>query len=478
MTQRRTISDTMRRWLQGEMELWVNKGILSVEQRTRIEEFYETQEETSSRKHSQAIFSLMGIAAAFVGLGVLLLIGYNWEAMPKALKLITIFGILSGTYGLAFWLHANPTRKVFSEVAFLLGSLFYGAAIWQIAQIFHIQSHYPNGLWIWAVGILPFALCLDTILLHVLLAVVLAIWVGTEILGFGHLGLWLFGWRQYLANGAFTLPLFIAPGLIWAYRKQSPAAVALYALLATWWLVLLPVAWQCSLNPVYFVGALGGLLLIVAECHPTGSEMAVPFRKLGALVAIGSLIPLGFADFHYHELSISSSTGVIAGLLIAIGSVLAAVVAEMLKRRYLQVDSVIPFQATLQRHWIPLSVMLFMAGLCIWYSTIGTGPRPYGSYYNSANWLDQRFMAIMLPVLVANALMFVFSIWMIRTGLREESGRLFAGGVIFMLAVAVMRYIDLFGDAGGMLGAAIMFFLCGTILFSVARFWQTRKKLQ
>jgi hypothetical protein len=38
--------------------------------------------------------------------------------------------------------------------------------------------------------------------------------------------------------------------------------------------------------------------------------------------------------------------------------------------------------------------------------------------------------------------------------------------------------VDLFGDFGGMLGAAMMFFMCGGALFGVARYWQGRKEVR
>jgi hypothetical protein len=40
---------------------------------------------------------------------------------------------------------------------------------------------------------------------------------------------------------------------------------------------------------------------------------------------------------------------------------------------------------------------------------------------------------------------------------------------------AVLRYVDLFGAFGGMLGAALVFFICGAVLFGVALYWRNRK---
>ena len=62
-----------------------------------------------------------------------------------------------------------------------MGCLFFGAAIWLLAQIFHIESSNYDALWWWAIGVLPFALLLDTILLHLLFAGLLALWLGFEV---------------------------------------------------------------------------------------------------------------------------------------------------------------------------------------------------------------------------------------------------------------------------------------------------------
>jgi hypothetical protein len=80
-----------------------------------------------------------------------------------------------------------------------------------------------------------------------------------------------------------------------------------------------------------------------------------------------------------------------------------------------------------------------------------------------------------LPTVVANAATFVFTLWLIKVGLRDDRAQPFAAGVIFFLLWAVLRYIDLFGAFGGMLGAALVFFLCGATLFGMALLWRQRK---
>jgi uncharacterized membrane protein len=118
-----------------------------------------------------------------------------------------------------------------------------------VAQIFHLNAHYPDGMWWWALGVPPFALCLGTLLLHSLLVALLGIWAGMEVLGFNDLGAWFFSRWHFVPNGAYTLPLLALPGFIWAYRKNSPTTVALYAPLLAWWVILQPFARRLERGP-------------------------------------------------------------------------------------------------------------------------------------------------------------------------------------------------------------------------------------
>ena len=75
------------------------------------------------------------------------------------------------------------------------------------------------------------------------------------------------------------------------------------------------------------------------------------------------------------------------------------------------------------------------------------------------------------PALLANGAMIGLAVFLIRLGVGEGRGQPFAAGVAYLLLWAALRYVDLFGEAGGMLGAALMFFLCAAGLVAIARFW-------
>jgi len=138
--EKQAISTKQRAWLLEALQAWRGRGIVSEEQAGRILDLYETPAAIAERQRSRGIFTLMGVAALLVGLAVLLLIGYNWAAMPRGLKLTAIFGAVAAAHGGGVYLRYARQVDQLSEVAFFLGCLFYGAGIWLVAQIFHLRG--------------------------------------------------------------------------------------------------------------------------------------------------------------------------------------------------------------------------------------------------------------------------------------------------------------------------------------------------
>jgi hypothetical protein len=314
--------------------------------------------------------------------------------------------------------------------------------------------------------VLPFALCLDTVLLHVLLVALLAIWAGVEILNFNTLGAWLFGRWANLPNGAYTLPLLALPGFIWAYRKLSPLTVGLYAPLLAWWVVLQLFAWRLETNPTYFIGAVGALFLVLSESHRPGSLFAIPYRFWGVMLVGGALIPLSFHAFNKEMFRDGPSSSGLIQVLAILALTLLTLGLTWLARRRSQQES-IPFieqaRVIVHRQILPCAMLLLMVVLALW-DSVGRK-------------LGIREQSIILPTVLANIAMLGCAIWLIMLGLREDRGLPFAAGVCYFMLWTILRYVDLFGEFGGMLGASLMFFLCGAVLFGVALYWRKRKEV-
>ncbi|MBV9462667.1 MAG: DUF2157 domain-containing protein, partial [Verrucomicrobiae bacterium] len=168
------LSMKQRNWLVGQMEIWLGQNLLEPEQAAGILANYESQEESSGRRRSILMTTLMSLAALMVGLAALLLIAHNWVEIPRGGKLTLIFAAIAGTYGAAFLANREGRSKRAVDAILLLASLFYGGGIFLVAQIFHMSAHYPNAILWWAIGVAPLAFCRRSLALDGLYAALLA----------------------------------------------------------------------------------------------------------------------------------------------------------------------------------------------------------------------------------------------------------------------------------------------------------------
>ncbi len=455
---RREIGERDRGWLVGELSAWVAQGVIGEEQSARILDLYQTSEEMGRHRADRGIRILSALAALLVGLAMLLLVGFNWDALPDPIKLVAIFATIAATHALGLVFRYGLRLPGASEIVFFLGCLFFGAGIWLVAQVFNLSSNNYDGLWWWAMGTLPFAFLLDGALLHALLVALLGMYLGFSIFG-GLMTRIFYGpsWR-ILGNAYASVPLIAVAGLLWAYRKKSPRVVGLYLPLIGWWLVLQPFAWGLEDNPVYLIGLVGCLLLILAECHREGSPMAMPYRFLGAILVAGVLVPLSVPSFHRGvELAHFSTPLIVAMTAVLVASVLAIVISAEARRRSSTPGESRSLGRLLfvdDRRTLPPALLAVATGAVAFWEILVQEP--------------------VIPVILANAAMLTLALWLIMLGLRQDRGRPFIAGVLYFLLWAILRYIDLFGDTG-MLGAALLFFLCGAALFGMARFWQHRQ---
>lgn len=459
----RILTETQRKWLLSELAHWRDSTIISPEQSDRILNLYESPSDISARKGARAIFTLLGIAAFLVALAVLLLIGYNWEELSRFVKLFVILLTIAAVHSGAFALRYYRQSRLGSELLFFLGCLLYGAGIWLVAQVFHINSHYPDGIFWWALGTLPFALLLDTILPHLLLIGLLATWAGVEVFNFRHIEFLLFDGAIRIPNGAYMLLPMALSGIIWAYRKGSSAAIGLYVPLLAWWSFLLLFAWHrdWSWNALFFSGLIGALFCALALLHSPGSRFASPYFSWGTLMITFVFMFLSFQDFNETMLKHPGDFGsVLSSLIVSVLTLLIVTYGVFFRfKRTKEPQTPASFSP-----WVAFLPSVTLAFLAVWNSQMGVA-------------MDFKIAAAVSTV-IANIAMVVIAFWVMQRGLKLDHGRAFASGVFLFLAWAIMRYLDLFGDFGGMLGASVMFFLCGGSLFAVAMYWKRRKEIR
>ena len=204
---------SFQRRLEKEAEHWFEEGIITPEQKSRILQRYRLLQKAEEKAGPAKLITTVSILGALlVGIGIILFIASNWSLIPRWGKLLLIFLSLVGSYGFGFYFRFEKGNypKVGASLI-LLGSLIFGAGIFLIAQIYHLKAHEPNGLLLWAMGVLPLGYCLHFKSLISLGLIDLLIWLGMEASSrMSHVG-------PEWAEGPLMILLFWTAGLtLWA----------------------------------------------------------------------------------------------------------------------------------------------------------------------------------------------------------------------------------------------------------------------
>ena len=248
----------------------------------------------------------------------------------------------------------------------------------------------------------------------------------------------------------------------------------LYVPVVAWWAILQSFSWDLDWQSVFLIGSVGALLLIVAENHRTGNSLGLPYRFYGVLLTAGALLPLstdGFfreiarhCDYWWHSAWRTLAFAPVIAILVLLAVTLAltglfkpepAGSARGPGERLLDV---------LRAQWLPAGLALAMAFMGLWSAA------RLNSGSGAHDWV--------VPLIVANVATIALALWLMRVGIRDDRGLPFAFGVFCFVLWAVCCYCHLFGDFGGILGAALMFAICGSALLGLGMYWRKRKEVR
>ncbi|HEY3267520.1 MAG TPA: DUF2157 domain-containing protein [Armatimonadota bacterium] len=330
-------------WLRHEAEEWTQEGLIRAEQARLILARYGLEGLETPRSLKRALFVqiLTVLGAALAGVGVLLMVGANWEALPRVARIALILAASGGSYagGWFLWRERGDHPAV-GQALILLGSILWGAGIFLIGQMYQGGgAGDPNGermaLLYWFIGTLPLGILLKSPVqtaLSIALGSIWWIWMWADSAGhYGYgqsvfvtifaLGLAVFakgrlisGWEPLEALGPVCEKFGIAGCTLGAYALSFD----LYWSHATgsWWkhpLLLLPVgaaivfgAWvgwrdredRGSAAAAWAAAILAALTLVAAWAVSTGAidagvTLRVVFNVLLLAMSIG-LIWLGW----------------------------------------------------------------------------------------------------------------------------------------------------------------------------------------
>ena len=158
------------------IEKWLSEGIINDEQAHKMRaDLSESAKEQSSNK---LIIALSTIGAVLLGIGAILFVASNWEKLPNLIKVLLLLGFTFGTYylGYMFRYQKQNLPKVGSSLI-LLGALLFGATVFLVAQMYHINANSHVLLLVWLMGILPLVYALKTVPIAALSSLLFYIWM-------------------------------------------------------------------------------------------------------------------------------------------------------------------------------------------------------------------------------------------------------------------------------------------------------------
>ncbi len=209
--------------MEKESARWVEKEIITEEQKERILSLYppqKTKPEKSSRINIASV--MVGLAAVLFSMGVILFYAANWKRMPVSAKVIQVYLLIFALYGLSFYHLAIRKKNIkLGRVLLMMAMISFGAGIMLIAQIFHISAHPTNGLLIWATGTLAMSAVMKEKWGYHLSFILFIIWNNWEYSGFDN------------PNYVFIVPLIII-GWLYYKGKQNIAVIFSFIFTISW----------------------------------------------------------------------------------------------------------------------------------------------------------------------------------------------------------------------------------------------------
>ena len=201
--------------LRRELPGWTEHGWVSAGGQTAI---LDQAESKADGGHGLAQIALAIIGVLTLGAGVILFFAANWDGMSKILKLAVLFGAMWGAYAIAGRALTGEAKasRVVGHAVLLLGVILFGANIMLVAQIYHIDAHYPNGALMWALGALLVVWALPSQPVAVAGLALATLWSSMEIFEFDRTIHWPF---------LVVWALFLGPALHHAWKWATGAAL-------------------------------------------------------------------------------------------------------------------------------------------------------------------------------------------------------------------------------------------------------------
>ena len=393
-------------------------------------------------------FSILGVL--LFGSGIITYFAANWGEIPKLIKLAILFGSMWLAYGAAWHALREDHAPQLGQALLLLGAILFGANIMLIAQIYHIDAHFPNGVLLWSLGALVGAYLVRSQPLLVAAIVLGGLWTTLE---FEHLS------SRHQAHWSFLILWAAFLPLLYQHRFRAGLHLALVALL--WWSVcafgLEGLFWNSGskiyLVQIYFLAYLALFLLgMLFATFDRLADFARTVQRYGMFAALVSAYALTSPHIQSGQLWGGTSVRTLAdsGYLTPTFAALALVVGLALWHRRRTGDSARPAYLKWGEALIGAIALLILANLFL------------GGVHGG--WVAIAF----------NLLFFAGMLWLIYAGMHSDDRFLVNLAFVFFGLTLLTRYFDTFWT----LLNRSYFFMVGGLLLIAGGYALERKRRQ
>ncbi|MDC0358425.1 DUF2157 domain-containing protein [Oligoflexia bacterium] len=433
-----------------EAKAWTERGLITEIQGEEILALYGAKP-VGAEHRSFGYFMFLALSALLVGLGVIVLISHNWEEIPRVVRLIGLIGSTLGCNALGV-IYFNKNREHLGRAWFILGSLMYGASIFLIAQIYHLQADYTDGILLWSIGLLPIAFLSKSISIALLTAVLSGLWMGSE----------------YTANGIpWLYPLFPTALLYFVckLRRSIPLFILNIVGIVTFLELLLAykegIAYahfgfpQLEFGPEHVFFSVAVNLFLFSLGHwlesrrfsETITDYGMVLRLWAMRFGVFILFVFSF-EWSWEEL-IKASNSVHDFMLVLL--VIFMIFQGMLIHALSKVKEVNKLWVPIQIGKVPavdlLSSLVFIA--------VTTS-----IFFADSQWsLSYQ--------LLSNLLIVITGMWFICSGIKSYQQKAVLAGMAMILILAFIRYVDLIGSY---VGTSVLFLGEGLAMLCMAHF--------
>jgi len=457
------LSSYVAEWLWAHLQNWVSQGIISPEQQAAIKSLYLwppiSGQAAEPAKPFNLILLLEILGALLIGLGVIAFVAFNWPRLSPHTKTILVLLLLTGVHAAGFWLSTQKSTHLAGQALVFLGNLIFGAGIWLVAQIYHLPVNFPQGMLLWAVGVVPMVFLYKSELDYFLALALFAVWTFN------------LAWGEQIPQPVF-LPVFLGLLIPLAYYLRSQLGLLVCLGLGAAWLYLNAfLGWGESALSVFLLLPLAGyglLLLALSLAHAfrtAGQPYAGIYRVIGLLIVSLLLVMQPFYSVlfpgHDHLLLGSlpwtywAGTGGLFGA--AVGVYLKVLQKQAGAGNWLQ--SLFPYLLVVSVYWLLLpnigfSVLPSLLGVALvaWagWRTKGSWAGVYVALALAAVWVCTLYALwekpwwIMVLLLLYGAFIYMHG-WVLRKHARAEAGRACqVAGLLGYLTVAFIMTFQVF----------------------------------